>query len=1049
MRGGFSVLRLVLGAIRRRRTQALLLFLLGAVAATVAAAAPAYIAASSQSLAASNAGSANTAERIVSVSGAVPFDGVPADQLDTLRSRVAQTMVLPGFRTVFDARLLGVASGGNATATNAAGANTTLAYRDGFCEQVVIDGRCPTAPGEVVLSPTLASKSGLKAGGTITFTGPPPAKPLPLAVVGVFRARAPYDTYWGRSLARGDEPVAGGQLPDVLMLTSVETLRLVGSKTGTVSADLIATPESFRQTDPQLLIGAVQVGAQKLQQGPIQYQIETGMQALTDRTWDDQQLVYVGVPVGAVELLLLCWFALFLAVRQTGEERRLDVAKLKLHGSRRRDIWFLIAGQSIVPLLLGGLVGLPAGLVLARVTAGPVDGAELARYMVFAAFGTAALAILGAVFAALLAERRILGESVADLGRQVGARRSGWRAGLFDLGVGVLAVAAAYQLGTGKLAGTRLGGLALAAPLLLALIAGLLTSRLVPVLAGALSPGLFRASRIGSWLVSAHLSRRAGRSRVLALLTLALAVLGSTALAWGSSTRAREDRAMYEVGTDRVLTVQAPTRSALLAGVRAADPSGRYAMAAVQTYGTLRVLAVDTTRLAAVVPWQAQYGGGSWSDIAARLRPATPAPVMITGTGLTLTAGWQPAAPPPQPVSVVAQYVTGSGTLGTVRFGPLQTGSGQYQATVPNCSGEHPCRLVSVALAGPAAVSGTAPVVVPPAAGSTVTLTGLAQTGPAATVVGADTFGDRTRWRNDVRSTFGYGQLSTGTAGLSLSMSVLPSTDKQPAYPGAAYLYDAASPLPVIQAGTIPPTGDIGDPRVPVFGDAQALVSTVGTLRLVPRLGRNGVLTDLEYGDRLLPDGSTVGTMEVWLAAGAPADLVDRLAVAGISVASVDSAADRLDQLGAQGPVVALRFLLLVGVAGALLAVMSFAVWAGSERALRGQELKALRWQGLPRRTTRVAALGGYLALVGCAVVVGVVVALVLRSVDSSAVFADGFDALTDPPPDPVWVLGLVGATTVALTAAAILAGRAVLHLAGQAVLTHPEPVADPPGGAS
>jgi hypothetical protein len=224
-----------------------------------------------------------------------------------------------------------------------------------------------------------------------------------------------------------------------------------------------------------------------------------------------------------------------------------------------------------------------------------------------------------------------------------------------------------------------------------------------------------------------------------------------------------------------------------------------------------------------------------------------------------------------------------------------------------------------------------------------------------------------------------------------------------------------------------------------VFGDAQALVSTVGTLHVVPRLGRNGVLTDLEYGDRLLPDGSTVGTMEVWLAAGAPADLVDRLTAAGISVASVDSAADRRDQLAAQGPVIALRFLLLVGVAGALLAVMSFAVWAGSERALRGQELRSLRWQGLPRRTTRVAAIGGYLALVGCAVAVGVGVALVLRSVDRTAVFADGFDSLADPAADPFWVLAFVGATALALAVVAVLAGRAVLRLAGQAVVAQPD----------
>ena len=93
--------------------------------------------------------------------------------------------------------------------------------------------------------------------------------------------------------------------------------------------------------------------------------------------------------------------------------------------------------------------------------------------------------------------------------------------------------------------------------------------------------------------------------------------------------------------------------------------------------------------------------------------------------------------------------------------------------------------------------------------------------------------------------------------------------------------------------------------------------------------------------------------------------------------------------------------------------------------------IRALRQQGLPRRTTRAAAVGGYvvLALVGVAAGFGVGVAL--RTVDSSATFLDGFAALADPPPDPSLALLAAGVCAVALVAAALLAGTGALTRSG------------------
>ena len=410
------------------------------------------------------------------------------------------------------------------------------------------------------MSAAVADSERLGVGDPVNFTAAVLPRPARLTVVGIFRAKAPFDVYWGRSTGAPDAARTSGQrLREAMLLTTPATLAGLGAVSANASVDFIATPSSFRRTDPQQLLLASWRGRDALKRES--YGFESGLDAVVERIWLDQQLVYFGVPVGAVQLIVLCWFALFLAVRQTGEERRLDVAKLKLHGSRRRDMWLLVAGQSVVPLLAGGLVGLVLGPYLARLAAGDVTGAAMRDLVWYAAAAAGGVTVAGAVIAALVAERRMVRQSVAELGRQVPGRAPGWRSWVFDLAILTVALAGAYQLRLRGGEETQTRGLAIAAPVLVALAIGLLTSRLVPWLAGAAAPGLFRARRLGSWLVSVNLARRSARSRVLALLTLAVAVFCSAALGWDVSVRARAERAAFEVGADRVLTVEAPSRS--------------------------------------------------------------------------------------------------------------------------------------------------------------------------------------------------------------------------------------------------------------------------------------------------------------------------------------------------------------------------------------------------------------------------------------------------------------------------------------------------------
>jgi hypothetical protein len=1005
------MLAVVLSAIRRRPAQAVLLVALAFVASAGAAAAPWYVAAGAQALAESAARSALPGERVVAVDGAVELgpdasSTVAQRAVGTIRSR----MTLAGFDSVADVRAVG----------HVGDANAALAYRERACDMVVLTGRCPTAAGEVVVDADLADRIGAGPGAELALVLGEPDRPVRLTAVGVFRARSPHDAYWGRSAATSDRPAVGDRLAEGLLLTPLATFDAIPAVTSVpVSVDFIATPESFRDTDPQQLVLASWRGRDAL--AADKFRTSSDLPKLADQVWFDQRVMVLGVPLGAVQLMVLCWFALFLAVRQMGEERRGDVARLKLRGVRRRDLWLSMAGQSVLPLLLGGAAGLAAGPLLARWATGEVRDAEIARLAGYAGIGGAALAVLGAVLAALVAERRMINEPVADLDRRVLGRRRRWRTGAIDAVVVTAALVAGYQLWRAGANDQEVRGLATAAPVLVALAAGLLAARAVPVVAAAMAPALLAGRRLGAWLVAVNLARRSGHSPVLALLTVAVSVLLAGVLNWDVSTASRGDRAAFEVGADRVLSVEAPSRAALLAAVRSADPDGRYAMAAVQTYGTVPVLAVDATRLAAVVPWRAEYGGSAWSDVTRAIRPEVPAPVEVAGTGIRVTATWSPRDGPadgPAEVHIAVRFVGATGPAGEVSLGPLRAGRHDYPGDVSGCGPDRPCRLVSIGLAGTGAA---------PPAGSTLVLHRLAQSGPDTEVVPVDGFTDRVRWRNDVEPGARTPILSTVDDGLAIRLAAAPAGGGS-AWPAAVFVFDAPVPLPTVMVGTPPPFGDVGDERAAPFGAAATPVRVASRAALLPRLGSTGLLADLDYADRLLPGEPTVGTLQVWLGPDAPAEIRQRLEAAGLTVVAVDAVGDRLASLANHGPPLTLRFLVLAAAAGVLLATGSFAVWASVDGGGRAAELAALRRHGLSAAAVRAAAFGGYLAVVAAAAVVGATLAGFVYALARPAVFADGWSVFAPPPPALTTGLVALGLALGPLAVTAVVGGVAMLR---------------------
>src|SRR6185369_10365173 len=235
---------------------------------------------------------------------------------------------------------------------------------------------------------------------------------------------------------------------------------------------------------------------------------------------------------------------------------------------------------------------------------------------------------------ALLAERRALSSSVSELLRQASARSRVWR-DLFDLLLVVLAIVAVYQV-KHRAAGDA-AGLALLAPGLAALAFALVAARLITFTAGRAVEGALRHGHPGRALTAIYLARRPGVHRLAALMIVTVALLCTSALTWSAGRDAGRTRAELETGADRVLTVRAENRLALLNAVRAADPGGQHAMAAVESVrsNTDRVLLVDSPRLAKVATWRPEYGRSA-AATAALLHPSAPAPTTMTGADLAV-----------------------------------------------------------------------------------------------------------------------------------------------------------------------------------------------------------------------------------------------------------------------------------------------------------------------------------------------------------------------------------------------------------------------------
>lgn len=1008
----------VRNALAARRGQAVVVAVVALLASVAVSAAPWYAVAARQRVGVAEVAAAPVTDRLISI-------GRPAEWVGPGSSSGSERAMATARREFAPAGFTRI-NGGSVGAQirradpGKAPVDAEVAYRDDLCDHVVVTGSCPSAAGEVAVPASLVDELGVRVGNRVRMTALG-EKPLAARIVGVYRVIEPSEPYWGSGDLVGlDENAGSGQQT---VFTVHGTVR--GQDQVAYTYDLIAQPQAFASVDTPRLAADIELGMTRLQGQGFSIS-DTGLDGLLDRIEQERRNVTAGVAVGVVVLLLLTWFVLIVVVREAAVQVRADVGWWRLRGAPSGRGWVVVLGQSVVPLVCGAVIGVGAGIGVGRGLGGDiVGGAD--RTALLLSLVAAGLAVAGGLVAVVIAQLGTLLTPVRDLLRRIPVRRGGWRRSMVDL---MLVGLAAYGVVQALVLQQDIEGLPLLAPALAALAIALVAAWAVSPLAARLALRARHSGRLAVALIAGLIARRPDTHRLFALAVVAVALVTTGFVSWDTTAQTQSQRAMLEGGADRVITVDAADPAQLLAGVRAADPSGTAAMAVIdqpELSSDPPMLAMDTTRLSVIAGWRREYGGDV-GQVAAALRPEPPHPVVVRTGRLELrAAGTSPAGTPVHLRIRLRTQLTGEPVDAII--GPLTTSRDTYAAAVPACADG--CRLVGVQVLGnkqrraiatypadPEAVGYRSPQ-----AGTRVELYPGGDSDAAG--LPAALLSAPVRWRPAVGPLDLGPAISAGDDGIRITELPTPD-DVLLNQSDWAFVADTPAPLPVVAAGWQPDPAE--EARLAPLPGAAVPLDVVGTASLVPRYGATGVLADLEYAERLVPFAIDGGTPQVWLSADAPASILADLQKAGLTPLREDKLSDRIDWLRSEGSAVGVRFQAVVALIGLLLTAGAVLTNAARERPGRAAELGALRTQGL---RAPIVATVGYLGLGGmlaAAAVVGLLAGLVGAGIARVLYpgFVDGWSVLATAPPR-AYPVGVAAAAAVVVFGAVVIATGAAL----------------------
>ncbi len=935
--------------------------------------------------------------------------------------------------------------------------DSLLLSRNDQCNHLTITaGRCATAANEVVVSTSAAKALTWRVGDQVTVSTQAPgyfgAKLNgTVKLVGFY---APYDptaeywfghAYWtaaGIQERGGDNPY---YIVDPLIAGAGFDRNLTYSEQGYRGVPVLTRAElplrAYGVQLDELRSLSDYVAAVQRDSASSGLHVDTDLPALLAEISRGQRQAATVVPGFALELALLVLVVIGLVVAAAAEQRRPEFALARLRGRSQARAARLLVRELAPVLLLGVVPGFLLAWALAewasRHWLGGVGAPEL-RWPVLAAVGAVLVVQLAIVW---FVARRVARAPVQDMLRRVPPRTSRVGVGTVEAALAAAAIGGVVVV----LSGDQHNLLAVVTPGLIALVVGLVLSRiLVAVVRRSGQRALWRGD-LSSGLASVQAARRPATRRVVTLVCVAAALIVSAADQSTVAAQNRAVRADVEAGAPVVLDVQANGAQALFDAVSAGDASGRYATAVIlqrPVNAGSTVLAVDPGPFGRIARWGWDQDRPTY-DLAQVLDPPRPGPVTVAGTALQLqlasvdvvrhAAVDQSTPSKATPIFLTVELRGRDGSTTVARLGPLPEGRGQsapLNAAVPCASG---CTLTQFSLIRGSAdldlVEISAPI-------------GALQAGTAGAwhAVDLGAAGDWQRTSPELSAPManpnpGDPATVTQTIGMQTRDGHLVLSIVNAGTPAVLQQLHLPAALPALVAGAVS-----RDPNAQGYLDNNnidgfsASFEPVGTLPLVPGADGPALLVDGRVAASIASPSIPSSQLYVWLASDDPPReraLVTMLAQHGATVFGRDSQAAHLAALEASSPAWAMRLALLTAILAALLAGLVMIVSAVTTRRGRAYDLAALRLAGVPAAALRRASVREQVSTVLVAVVVGAVVGLIGAhlALPSIPIFVSPADVPAVRYP-VAWLAAVLAAaaTVVVLAAIGAALGRAVVR---------------------
>jgi Tfp pilus assembly major pilin PilA len=842
----------------------------------------------------------------------------------------------------------------------------TLLFAPGDCEHVALRGRCPERAGEVAVSAADAYTYSFHVGSVLH----PYHDGRTFEVVGIYTPRhnAADFAFWFDSEQLRAVP---GRLLTIPASTHNPVTRM--APWFTTSSEIRTRPDPwYVSVDQNLVVPSTLTpadlttrtahvrsitSADKHERLPDRLSLVPGnaLPTVTHTLLDRRAVARSTVAPAVLSLVLVALVLLSRLLSASMTLRRGELALASLRGYGRRRVWLLGMTEPLLILLAAAPVGVVAGYLTARSLAARwlVPGLPV-PFVLASALMAVGVLVATAVVAGVVV-RAALNE---PLSAQIAGERRPTRPGRLALLVrlGLLAAAAAVLI----IAWSRSEPSApdatdIALPLLMATGVGVLAS-LAILLIGSLWVRWSSGRRtLASYVAARTVRRRHEGTLVVLPVTAALTVAVFTVGISAAASAWRTSVADTQIGAGLSFPTTLPLDRAVGLTHRL-DPQGRWLMAAgvnfpgfdFTTPTVLPRVVVDTSRLARVAAWPAQWTGGrSASQIARELGPRRP-PIVLRGRRLTVTVtnhvrGTFPTLGPT--LSVLDDH----GALKDIATGPFKPGRSTVTRKLRHC--RTGCQVEAIVFGGPDALAEA--------------MQGSASIERIA-VDGHDVPGIFDRpWHPDV-SPVGARNAIVGGPVVAGGRMTLHFRAGGPESYAAVSPDDLPAAVPLLwgrQAAQVP--------RLSTGAGGLFPVRSIGTAESLPFRGPSGMLMDFTSFIRNASLGS--GDTDVYILArtDTPRSVLRGLAAHGMDTPRTEAAAKRvLDQ---DPFALALRLYSVVAALVIGLAVAGLAATLAVQVPARRRDAASLRVVGVNRRSVMAGVVDEFMVVLGAAAVAGVI----------------------------------------------------------------------------